>query len=72
MTPKEATNQSKMLRLKSDNYSTKDFWILINNDSVVIAKQKDGEPLQAKITIPRSDFNRMIKWYLNPQSKSKA
>lgn len=65
--PLEATSNAKVCRLKSDNHSTKDYWIITDGCNVTVCKQRNGESAEESITIPLKDFNRLIKWYVKPQ-----
>lgn len=67
LAPIKAKKDIQILRLKTDNYSTDDFWILLNGDTVNIHEQRSGEKSKQNITIPRKDFDRLVKWYLREQ-----
>lgn len=71
MSPMEANAEHKVIKLQTDNYGTKDYWILIDGDFVCMHKQKIGQESKQKITIKRSGFNRMIKWYTKQQKLRK-
>ena len=66
--PIESITWSSVCRLKSDSTDTKDYWMCIDGDEVCIAKQRSGESLIEKIKIPRKDFNRLVRWYVKPQT----
>lgn len=67
LAPIKAKKDIQIIRLKTDNYSTDDFWILLNKDTVNIHEQRSGETSKQNITIPRKDFDRLVKWYLREQ-----
>jgi hypothetical protein len=60
------------MKLMTDNFNTKDFWILLNDGHVTIANQKNGETAKYMVQIKRKDFDRMIKWYTTEQKLRKA
>jgi hypothetical protein len=67
LSPIEAKTFNKICSLKEDNTATKDFWMLLNEDSVTITAQRSGEDVTAQINIPRKDFNKFVKWYTKEQ-----
>ncbi len=71
MSPMDANTFKKVIGLRSDNFSTEEFWILTDILTVTLAKQKNGEPSTQKITMPRAEFNRLIRWYIRDQKKTK-
>ena len=62
-TPREAVTFNQICEIPRDNMGTKDFWFMVDGGAVIIAKQTSGSDLEAKISIPRKDFNRFIDWY---------
>jgi hypothetical protein len=65
LTPQIANTLKKICSLPRDNISYKDYWILVGEKQVTIAKQKKGEPAEVVLGIPKSVFNRFIKFYLD-------
>ena len=63
LTPKTANTNEKICKMKRDNISLKDYWLLVNPSSVSISKQRLGEKGEWLIEIPKRQFNRMIKFY---------
>jgi hypothetical protein len=63
LTPQTANTEGKLLKLKRDNMSKGDFWILAGENSVSIARQKAGTDLEALIEIPKSVFNAFVEFY---------
>lgn len=69
LSPKEAKTIKEVCSLETDNYSTKDFWIMVDpcNKDVTIMNQRVGESATQKISIHKKDFNKLIEWYLKDQ-----
>lgn len=65
--PQTATTFSKICSLDTDNHSTKNYWIIIDEVSVTLAEQQSGKPANTSISITRKDFNKLIEWYQTPQ-----
>lgn len=63
MKPRDANSESELMKLKTDNFATRDYWILHNGESITIANQKNGESCKAIIRITRKQFNRIVDWY---------
>ena len=64
LTPQTANTTKKILQLKRDNVSTKTHWMLVQGNIVTIVKQRNGEKSEYMVDIPKSVFNRFIKFYL--------
>jgi len=73
--PKDAKKNRQICALQSDNHSTSDYWILLQetkrSHEVILSKQRNGEQRQETITIPRGQFLRLVAWYLKPQKTRK-
>jgi hypothetical protein len=67
MSPKECKTFEEVCRLNSDNFSTDNNWIMINEGTVTLTAQKLGFQPIASITIERRKFNNLIRWYLRKQ-----
>jgi len=67
MSPAEARTTDQICALGRDNLTIGDFWILADGYRVTIAKQKPEEAATQSVTVPRSEFNRMVRWYVRPQ-----
>lgn len=67
LSPKQANKFQDICRLKTDNRSLKGYWIIIDERNVTIAKQKNGEPADKIINIPRRQFNALIEWHSKQQ-----
>lgn len=63
----DAKNESDLLKLRRDNWQTENGWLLANGNTVTIAEQKNGQPFVSQTTIPREEFNRLIRGYLRNQ-----
>lgn len=63
LTPQTANTFNKICSLERDNVHYKDYWILVSEKKVTIAKQKSGEKAEFIESIPKSVFNRFIKFY---------
>lgn len=63
LTPQTANTFNKVCQLKRDNIYYKGYWILVFKNKVVLAKQKNGKPSEFMVEIPKSVFNRFIKFY---------
>ena len=63
ITPQTAKTEAKLAQLKRDNCDLKDYWMLVQEKSVTIAKQSSGEPAQFMVDIPKTVFDKFIKFY---------
>ena len=61
--PRSAKTFKQIYALNRDNLDVGGFWILLNQGSIILAKQKLGHSCEVDIKIPRKKFNRMINWY---------
>ena len=69
LAPKDARTTKRIRSLRSDNYSTRDGWILLDGGThISIAQQRQGEGPKGHVSIPRTQFNRMVEWYLKEQA----
>jgi hypothetical protein len=50
-------------KLNSDNKSTDNYWILLNEDHVTITDQKSGENAKTSVSIDKIQFHKLIDWY---------
>lgn len=62
---------TELFLIRSDHYSTREFWILTESYHVTLTQQKKGEYPKQQIAIPRDDFDKLIAWYLRPQEMRK-
>ena len=54
-------------KLNSDSKHTKDYWILLNEDYITIAKQTSGDSCMQEMQIDKIQFNQLIDWYNRKQ-----
>ena len=64
--PKTANTTEKLCTLKRDNINLDGHWCLVSEDEVFICKQTPGEAAEARITLSKRDFNRIVKFYTTP------
>lgn len=67
LSPQRANTLDKVCTLNRDNFSRPDYWIITDTDEVTICKQRDGESQEESVTIPKSEFDKLIRWYTRPQ-----
>jgi hypothetical protein len=65
--PIDARTEKQLCKLLSDNYATKNYWILHAIDHITICKQSSGSSAEEMMQIPRKDFNKLIEWYIKEQ-----
>lgn len=58
---------NKVCKLQTDNFSTRDYWILTDGSNVNVCKQRNGQPAIVSMTIPIYHFNKLIEWYIKEQ-----
>ena len=63
-TPIECKTFNDICNMPRDNISIGDFWILTDGYEITIARQKEGHESEAKISIPKSVFNKFARWYM--------
>ncbi len=66
LSPMKAHNMDDLCALNRDNTSAGDFWMLAL-EYVTICHQVVGESPKAAVTIPRKEFNKLIRWYMREQ-----
>jgi len=65
MTPQKAKNFFDVLKLKRDNVTCGDAWILLNGVSkIVIHNQKPGEKSTGEVSLSKRQMDRFVKWWL--------
>ena len=64
LTPIEARTFKQICSLPRDNLDTSGHWIQLDVGEVTIAKQKGGEAAKVMLTVPRAQFDRMVRWYM--------
>lgn len=69
MRPRDARREADLLKLKEDNFTLGDYWILHSGDHVTVTHQAVGSSPIAQIKIPRQTFNGIVDWYTREQHK---
>ena len=72
ISPKDCKTMDDVCSIRTDNAQTTGYWIISDCYQVTITKQKSGEDSTEKITIPKKDFNKFVKWYITPQKVTKV
>jgi len=70
LSPRKAKS-GQFEKLNSDNKSTGNYWILLNEDFITIAEQTSGENCKNEIHIEKNQFHKMIDWYNREQKCAK-
>ena len=65
--PIDARNEKGRLRLREDNTSTENYWLLLNDGHITLANQRSGENMVWWAQIPRKEWDKIVKWYMKPQ-----
>lgn len=68
LSPREAKTLREVCRLTRETISTRHGWILAEGVTVTIARQKNGEKSEGMVTLPKSEFDRLIDWYQKEQA----
>lgn len=67
LTPKTANTFKKICKLKRDNVSTRNSWIMIGGDGdpnhITIQNQKVGHEGTGSVVLTKKEFERFIKFY---------
>jgi len=64
LTPKTANTFNKICKLKRDNVSTRNSWMIMElPDRIIISNQKNGHERTGKITLTKKEFERFIRFY---------
>ena len=71
MNPHDAKSLKEVCALRRDNFSTSKYWILTDGFNVTITEQKNGREATQSITVPRSQFNVLVRWYMKEQTTAK-
>lgn len=70
--PKTARTFNQLCSLRTDNISFPWGWVIVSEDQITIAMQKNGERATATIDISKRDFNRLIRWYEKPTAERES
>jgi len=69
MSPYDAKTLNEVCSLRRDNFDLPTCWILTDGVNVTISEQKNGEEAKQSLTLPRTQFNALVRWYLRDQKK---
>lgn len=72
LSPYDARTMRAVCRLKRDNITCGDFWIMTDGVTVWLGEQKFKEPSRQSVAIPRAKFKRLVDWYMAPQRQHKS
>ena len=72
LSPMQARTEAQVCALRRVNLTAGDFWLLLDSESVTLCHQRAGESPEAVVTIPRAEFNKLVRWYTKPQKPAKA
>lgn len=61
--PREAVTFNQLCAMPRDNVSTRDYWMMVEENRVHIYKQRAGHRATEHITLSKSAFNRLVDWY---------
>lgn len=67
LSPAQARTHDDQCKLNRDNINGRRGWILLDGASVSIAEQTVGESAKAIVSLSRSDFEKLVRWYFKPQ-----
>jgi len=62
-TPQQAKTFEQICKLKRDNVESGDFWMTFDEGTVYLSEQPSGEKPKASIKIPRTVFNRFVRFW---------
>ena len=62
-TPRQATTHDQICDLPRDNWVVGDYWMMLQEGEVTLAHQKNGEPAQFMVNIPRRVWHAFIRAY---------
>lgn len=69
--PLSCSSENELATLIEDNFETSGYWIITDGINVSLNKQKLGHSREATISIPRKEFNLLVKWYIKSQPTTK-
>ena len=67
LAPMNARTFEQVCSLNRDNTESGDFWLMAGPDEITITKQRMGEAVEQSITVDRSDFLKLVRWYMRDQ-----
>ena len=69
LAPIEAKTFRQICGLPRDNYTSAGYWILAGAETIHLAEQKNGEASTQAISVPKSHFDRLVRWYISGEVK---
>ena len=70
--PRTARTEQAVCSLRRDNVSYGDFWVMVDESTVTIAKQTPGHTAENMVTVDKETFNKMLRFYNTPsQTRAK-
>jgi hypothetical protein len=61
--PRKAKSHKAICAMPFDNIQIGEYGIMVDEVTVLIDKQRTGEPREAAVTLPRWVFDRFVDWY---------
>jgi len=68
LSPRKTIRYNDILKLQTENHCVKAGWILLDNNTVIVANQRAGESSTATVKFTRREFNALIDWYNREQT----
>jgi hypothetical protein len=63
MKPCDAKTFGDLLKLRRDNIDGTDWWFMLGDGSVTFCQQGLGQAATGMVTIPRKEFDALLRWY---------
>lgn len=72
MRPCDAKTLKQICQLRTDASHTPNGWLMVDHGGeVIIHNQRNGQPSTGSVRFKRSEFVRMVRWYLTEQKEPK-
>lgn len=68
LAPIDAKTFKQICSLSADNHETRDYWILLDEGVICLAKQRSGQDPTHEMRIPKRDFDKLVRWYMTGKS----
>jgi hypothetical protein len=62
--PKDAVTLDAVCELPRDHVEYGDFWFMTDGYTITLAQQKTGEAAKSATSVPKTVFDRFVRWYL--------
>ena len=72
MKPRDCRTESDLLKMRRDNISAGDFWMISGAQGVTIAAQKVGSEPTGMVKVPHKTFARLVDFYMRDQKPRKV